>query len=126
MNRFFLGSCQKIFCYSKEIKNFPLKYQKKIEIINPLVREKIYKLNRTFSEDNKFNILVVGGSQGANVFDKSLKKKIVNISKKFQIRVIHQTNKRNISHLKEYYQKNSLCLNMLLKVQPKEAIILSR
>ena len=39
-NKFFLESCQKIFCYTEKIKNFPSKYQNKIEIINPLVKEK--------------------------------------------------------------------------------------
>ena len=42
-NKFFLSSCQKIFCYTDKIKNFPLEYKNKIEIIHPLVREKIYK-----------------------------------------------------------------------------------
>ena len=74
-NKFFLESCQKIFCYTEKIKNFPSKYQNKIEIINPLVKEKIYKIDRTFSKDDKFNILIVGGSQGASIFDNSLKKK---------------------------------------------------
>ena len=56
-----------------------------------------------------FNILVVGGSQGANIFDNNLKKKsIVNISKKFPIKVIHQTNEKNISNLKDFYSKNNI------------------
>ena len=107
-NKFFLESCQKIFCYTEKIKNFPSKYQNKIEIINPLVKEKIYKIDRTFPKDDKFNILIVGGSQGASIFDNSLKKKIVKISKTFQIRITHQTNENNISILKEYYEKNNI------------------
>ena len=107
-NKFFLESCQKIFCYTEKIKNFPSKYQNKIEIINPLVKEKIYKIDRTFPKDDKFNILIVGGSQGASIFDNSLKKKIVKISKTFQIRIAHQTNENNISILKEYYEKNNI------------------
>jgi len=52
--------------------------------------------------------LVVGGSQGANIFDNSLKEKIVKVSKKFSIKITHQTNKKNISILKDFYQKNNI------------------
>ncbi len=116
-NKFFLYSCQKIFCYTEKIKNFPLQYKNKIEIINPLVREKIYRVNRSFSRDDKFSILIVGGSQGAKIFDNNLKTKIVKISKKFKIRVIHQTNKKNISILREYYQKNDID-NLIFSFNP--------
>ncbi len=107
-NRFFLNSCKKIFCSTKKIKNFPLKYENKIEIIPPLVKEKIYEMNRKLHNDNKFTILVVGGSQGASIFDGNLKKKIVNISKKFPIRIIQQTNEKNISNIRDFYQKNNV------------------
>ena len=107
-NNFFLKSCQKIFCYTEKIKNFPTEHQNKIEIIHPLVREKIYKINSTSPKDDRFNILVVGGSQGASFFDNDLKKKFVNISRKFQIRIYHQTNEKNIPILKDYYQKNDI------------------
>ena len=50
----------------------------------------------------------MGGSQGASFFDNDLKKKFVNISRKFQIRIYHQTNKKNIPILKDYYQKNDI------------------
>ena len=107
-NKFFLNSCQKIFCYTKKIKNFPSEHINKIEVINPLVRQKFYKVNRTSINDEKFNILVVGGSQGARVFDNELKQKFVNISKKFLIQVYHQTSEKNIPILKDYYQKNDI------------------
>ena len=107
-NKYFLDACQKIFCYTRKIKNFPSEHLNKIEIINPLVSQKIYKINRTLLNYDKFNILVVGGSQGARVFDNELKKKFVNISKKFQIKIYHQTSEKNISVLKDYYQKNDI------------------
>ena len=107
-NKFFLESCSKIFCYTEKIKNFPFKYKDKMEIIYPLVKENIYKINHLSSKDSRFNLLIVGGSQGANIFDKIVKKKIVNISKKFPIRIIQQTSKKNILDLKNYYQKNNI------------------
>ena len=107
-NKFFLNSCEKIFCYSEKIKNFPEKYKNKLEIIKPLVNEKIYKINRLTSNDGRFNLLIVGGSQGANVFDRNLKEKIVNISKKFPVKIIHQTSEKNILNLENFYKKNNI------------------
>ena len=102
-NKFFLNSCVKIFCYSEQIKNFPNNFKNKMEIIKPLVRENIYKLNLSSSNKDKFNLLIVGGSQGAGIFGKNLKNSIVNLSKEFSIRVIQQTDEKNISDLKDFY-----------------------
>ena len=46
----------------------------KIITINPLVTEEIYKLNDFKKKKDKFTLLIVGGSQAANIFDKNLKK----------------------------------------------------
>ena len=107
-NKYFLNSCVKIFCYSEQIKNFPNNLKSKIEIIKPLVRENIYKLNLSSLNKDKFNLLIVGGSQGASIFDKNLKSSIVNLSKKFSIRVIQQTDEKKISELKDFYVKNNI------------------
>ena len=107
-NRFFLGSCEKIFCYTKQIKKFPEKYKDKKVIIFPLVRNEFYKTKIRKINNDKFCLLIVGGSQGASVFDKNLKKTVLNISKKFSIKVIQQTNLNNISLLKEFYSKNNI------------------
>mgnify|MGYP001465742575 CR=1 FL=1 len=107
-NRFFLKFCKKIFCYSDEIKNFPNIHKDKIIKINPLVREKTYNVEKNFENKKKFNILVIGGSQGASFFDKDLKNSIINISKKKTIRIIHQTSEKNISSLKDFYSDNNI------------------
>ena len=107
-NRYFLKSCKKIFCYSDEIKNFPNMYKDKIIKINPLVRENTYNVEKNFENKKKFNILVIGGSQGASFFDKDLKNSIINISKKKTIKIIHQTSEKNISSLKDFYSDNNI------------------
>ena len=107
-NKYFLNSCKKIFCYTEKIINFPDKFNKKKIIINPLVKKEIYDLSSTVKSNTKFNLLIVGGSQGANIFDNNLKDIVVNISKKNSIRVIHQTNEKNICILKEFYSKNKI------------------
>ncbi|MDC2969958.1 UDP-N-acetylglucosamine--N-acetylmuramyl-(pentapeptide) pyrophosphoryl-undecaprenol N-acetylglucosamine transferase [Candidatus Pelagibacter sp.] len=107
-NKFFLNSCKKIFCYSEKIKNFPKLYKNKMIIINPLVREKIYNSNISKQTNEKFTLLIVGGSQGANIFDKNLKNSVVNISKKKSIKIIHQTSEKNIVNLSKFYNNNNI------------------
>ena len=107
-NKFFLKSCRKIFCYTEQVKNFPENLKRKMVIIKPLVRENIYKLNQFSNKRDKINILIVGGSQGASIFDKNLKNSIVNISKKFPLNIIQQTNYKNITQLKDFYYKHNV------------------
>ena len=107
-NKFFLNSCEKIFCYNYEIKNFPKKFRNKIVLINPLVRKEFYKNNKSSNEKDQFNLLIIGGSQGASIFDKDLKNIFVNISKKYSIKIIQQTNKKNISYLQQFYSDNNI------------------
>ena len=107
-NKFFLNSCKKIFCYSEKIKNYPTLYKDKMIIINPLVREKIYNFNISKQTNEKFTLLIVGGSQGANIFDKNLKNSIANISKRKSIKIIHQTSENNIANLSKFYNDNNI------------------
>ena len=107
-NKYFLNSCKKIFCYTKEVKNFPDRFKNKIIIINPLIKENIYKLKSSYEIKDKFTLLIVGGSQGASIFDKNLKSLILNISKKKRIKIIQQTNEKNISYLSNFYSKNNI------------------
>jgi len=107
-NKFFLSSCKKIFCYTKKINTFPDKFKNKIIEINPLVKENIYKIKKLSKKNDKFTILIIGGSQGANIFDKNLKSILVNISKKYSISIVHQTNEDNITDLQNFYVSNNL------------------
>ena len=107
-NKFFLNSCEKIFCYTDQIKSFPNKFKNKIVLVNPLVREEFYRKNYNSIKKNQFNLLVIGGSQGARIFDKNLKYSIVNVSKKYSIKIIQQTNEKNISNLVKFYSENNI------------------
>jgi len=107
-NKFFLNYCRKIFCYTDQVRNFPDSFKNKIVTINPLVRENIYKLKPSDKIKDKFTLLIVGGSQGAEIFDENLKDTIVDISKKNHIRVIHQTNEKNVSALSNFYSNNNI------------------
>ena len=107
-NKFFLRSCEKIFCYTDKIKNFPEKFKNKMVIIHPLVRNDFYKKSKYKSNNRKVCLLIVGGSQGASIFDQNLKKSILKISKKFSIKVIQQTQLTNIATLKNFYSVNNI------------------
>ena len=107
-NKFFLRSCKKIFCYSKAVKKFPDNLKDRIVTIYPLVKKHVYDLKLHNQNKKNFTILIVGGSQGADIFDKNLKKSIVNISRNTSIQIIQQTSERNILNLKEFYSKNRI------------------
>jgi len=49
--------------------------------------------------------LVVGGSQGAKIFDNVVKNVIVNLSKKNKIKIIQQTHKSNTDQLRSIYDE---------------------
>ncbi len=107
-NRIFLNSCEKIFCYTEKLKNFPNDYKNKIVKINPLIKKEFFEIKSINKKSEKLKILIVGGSQGAEVFDNKLKNIIINLSTKFSIKIIHQTHEKNISNLENFYSKNNV------------------
>ncbi len=104
----FLGSCKKIFCYSEKILNFPIKFKNKIIIVDPLVRKEFYNPNMSPTKKSLFQILVVGGSQGARIFDNDIKNTFLNISKKYPLKIIHQTREKNVENLKNFYSLKNI------------------
>src|SRR5210317_1969998 len=108
-NKFFLKFCKKIICYSENIISFPKKYKNKLNIINPLIRKKYYnKKSKGNNSNNKFTLIIIGGSQGAQIFDKILHESIIKVSKFKTLKVIHQTNQKNIDNLKNLYLENNI------------------
>ena len=81
--------------------------QKQI-IIRPLIRKKYYEIINYEKKDIFFTIIIIGGSQGARIFDTLINEILVKISNKYSIKVIHQTSEKNILSLKNFYQKNKI------------------
>ena len=107
-NKLFLNFAEKLICYSKDLINLPKKFEKKIAIINPLIRKKYYE-NYTYNKkDNFFTIIIIGGSQGAKIFDTLINEILVNISRSCSLKVIHQTSKHNINLLEKFYNDNKI------------------
>ena len=107
-NKFFIKSCEKIFCYSGKIKNLPNKYISKISIIPALLRKKFYDIKKADGIDKKINLLIIGGSQGAKIFDTLIKSSMIELSKKYSLKIYQQTNSVNFEVLKKFYKDKSI------------------
>ncbi|MDB4193282.1 UDP-N-acetylglucosamine--N-acetylmuramyl-(pentapeptide) pyrophosphoryl-undecaprenol N-acetylglucosamine transferase [Candidatus Pelagibacter sp.] len=107
-NKFFIKSCEKIFCYSSKIKNFPKKCINKICVIPALLRKNFYDLKKTEGIDKNINLLIIGGSQGAKIFDTLIKSSIIELSKKYSLKIYQQTNSVNFEALKKLYKDKNI------------------
>ena len=107
-NKFFLKFCEKIICYSENIVGFHKEFKSKLKIINPLIRKKYYNKKLKEYDNEKFTIIIIGGSQGAQIFDKILHNSIFEVSRIKPLKVIHQTNKINLNTLKNLYSENKI------------------
>ena len=107
-NKLFINSCKKIFCYSNKIINFPNKLKDKISLIPTLLREEFYLAKTNQFLDKEINLLIIGGSQGAKLFDTAIKDSIITLSKKYQLKIFQQTNSDNFGDLRNFYSKNQI------------------
>ncbi len=107
-NKFFLRFSERIICYSKNIIGFPKKFENKLRILKPLIRKKYYDEPIIRQKSELFTIIIIGGSQGAKIFDKLLHEVMYQISKNIKIKVIHQTSDDNLNFLKDFYTKNEI------------------
>jgi UDP-N-acetylglucosamine--N-acetylmuramyl-(pentapeptide) pyrophosphoryl-undecaprenol N-acetylglucosamine transferase len=107
-NKFFIKSCEKIFCYSDKIQNFPNKYINKISIIPALLRKNFYYSKKAGDIDKSINLLIIGGSQGAKIFDTLIKLSIIELSKKYHLKIYQQTNSINFEALKNFYKGSNI------------------
>jgi len=110
VNSIFLKYTEKIFCYSNEIINFPKKYLSKILLIDSLLRKEFYSVTSNDKNEIKseINLLIIGGSQGAELFDNQLKKSIISLSKKYNLNICQQTNPINQKYLEDFYNQNNI------------------
>ena len=107
-NKFFLSFSKKLICYSKNLINLPSGFQQKITTIKPLIRKEYYNENTYSKKDNLFTIIIIGGSQGAKIFDEILHISLANVAKKVPLKIIHQTSEKNTHFLKNFYSQNNI------------------
>ncbi len=109
-NKFLLKLSSKIFCYSKEIIDYPSREESKKIIIEHVLRKQIYDFKAGYNkkEDNNITLLIIGGSQGAKFFDDSLKNSIIDLSKKYKLKIFHQVSLEKMQNLEKFYKENSI------------------
>ena len=107
-NSLFINSCKKIFCYSENIKNFPKKFKKNISVIPTLLRKEFYLSKKANDISEEIKLLVIGGSQGARIFDTIIQDSVLELSKKYILKVFHQASTENFDNLKNFYYKNNI------------------
>ena len=64
--------------------------------------------NFIFPQDKEINLLIIGGSQGAKLFDTAIKDSIIKLSRIYKLKVFHQTSLYNNEYLKNFYLKNNI------------------
>ena len=79
-----------------------------MKLYPPLLRKKFYELNKTKIINDQIKLLVIGGSQGAKIFDTLIKNSIVKLSKKYKFKVYQQSNINNFTSIKKTYQENKI------------------
>jgi UDP-N-acetylglucosamine--N-acetylmuramyl-(pentapeptide) pyrophosphoryl-undecaprenol N-acetylglucosamine transferase len=107
-NKFFISYCQKIFCYSNNIKKFPIKFKNKIKVIPALLRKNFYDKRDNNNSLDAINLLIIGGSQGAKIFDDLVKNTIIKLSKKYKLKIYQQTSSINFESFKKIYENNNI------------------
>ena len=111
-NKFFLNFSKKLICYSINLKNYPKKFENQKKISKPFIRKKYYESDLYKKDVNLFTIMIIGGSQGAKIFDTLINESILSVSKSCLINVIHQTSEKNINYLKNFYKINNIESNV--------------
>ena len=107
-NKFFISYCQKIFCYSNNVKKFPIKFKNKIKVIPALLRKNFYDKRDSNNTLDIINLLIIGGSQGAKIFDDLVKNTIIKLSKKYKLKIYQQTSSINFESFKKTYENNNI------------------
>ena len=110
-NKFLLLFSKKVFLAREILINFPKKYENITHIVGPILDKKIinYKERKIINEKHDFSILILGGSQGAEIFGEVIPKTINKLKEKnFNIEVIQQCTKNQIGEIKKFYEKNNI------------------
>ena len=110
-NKILLPFSKKIFLSMLISKNFPKKYNDKTRIVGAVLDKKIinYKPPKKINERESFSILILGGSQGAEIFGKIIPP-VINMLKvkNFNVEVMQQCTKNQKIEIKKFYEKNNI------------------
>ena len=114
-NKNLLSLSKKILLGTKIPVNFPEKYKSKVYQVGNILREEIINYSVIERKDNSetFSILVLGGSQGAEVFGNIIPSAIKMLKDKgLTIEINQQCVKQQKNSLVEFYKKNNIKSNI--------------
>ena len=110
-NKYLLPFSKKILLAKPITKNFPEKYKSKICQVGSILDKNIINcstLEKNNNEEN-FSVLVLGGSQGAEIFGTIIPPVIKMIKKEgYTVEVNQQCIKRQKNSIIDYYEKNNI------------------
>jgi len=110
-NKYLSSFSKKIFVAKKIEVNFPEQYKNKTYEVGPILNKDIinYSVTKKSNNEQNFSILVLGGSQGAEIFGKIIPPVIKMIKDKaYKIEVIHQCISSQKNLIKDFYKNNDI------------------
>jgi len=110
-NKYLSSFSKKILLAKTITKNFPEKNKDKTHIVGPILEKNILNLSDIKNNNNKknFSILVLGGSQGAEIFGKVVPDVIKMIKDNgFEIEINQQCTINQKKYLTDFYEKNNI------------------
>ena len=109
-NRYLSSSSKKILLAKENIKKLPEKYKSKTFEVGAILNKNIINIS-SFKENikNSYCILVIGGSQGAEIFGKVIPGVIKMVKELgYKIEIKHQCAKGQKNYLTDFYNKNNI------------------
>ena len=110
-NKYLSSFSKKILLAKKITKNFPEKYKSKTYEVGAVLSKNVISYS-PFNENNdkrKFSILVLGGSQGAEIFGKVIPTVVKMIKKEgYEIEIKQQCIASQIKEIVNFYEKNDI------------------
>ena len=110
VNKFFVNYCDKLFTNSKNIINLPEKNFHKCVKVGNILRGEILKYQspeKNYLKKSR-TIIILGGSQSAEIFGETIPDVIVELSKNFKIEVIQQTLPKQLNKIRDCYNNNKI------------------
>ncbi len=119
VNKFFSKSAFKIFTGYKLPIGLKNENFFKTEFIGQLVRKNFFKISYFIPQNlnNFFNLMILGGSQGAKIFSKVIPEVLGKLlNEKYKINIFHQCNENDIDFLKSNYSKFTNSFNFKYEI----------
>ena len=114
-NSYLLPFVKKILTANEKIYNFPERYKDKIKVTGHILRKNVHNYQKENLEKRKdaFSILVLGGSQGAEILGfviPEVVKKFYSLG--YKLKLYHQCVEKQMDLLTSFYKKNNIESNV--------------